>query len=291
MCFGGGIVSEDGIEDIRLDVSGFGKEYHVFQQYLKLLYDYGVILAVCSKNDSEDVLKVFREHNAMILKEENIACFKVNWQNKVQNIKDISEELNIGLESIVFVDDSYFEINAVKSILPDVSTVLYNKKTIISDLSKYVLLNEQRTYENSMIRQNTYYTNHIRSELQSKSISFDDYLLSLEMKIDIHIADISEYNRISELSQRANKCTNGVRFSTDQLKKLVQNGGELFAVYVRDKFSDLGLVGAIAIKNKMIKLFVLSCRAIGRRVEDRMVDFIVRNQLAQEIYLFSNYEK
>lgn len=287
----GGILSEDGIEDIRLDVSGFGKEYHVFQQYLKLLYDYGVILAVCSKNDSEDVLKVFREHNAMILKEENIACFKVNWQDKVQNIKDISEELNIGLESIVFVDDSYFEINAVKSILPDVSTVLYNKKTIAFDLSKYVLLNEQRTYENSMLRQNTYYTNHIRNELQLKSISFDDYLLSLEMKIDIHIADISEYNRISELSQRANKCTNGVRFSTDQLKKLVQNGGELFAVYVRDKFSDLGLVGAIAIKNKMIKLFVLSCRAIGRRVEDRMVDFIVRNQLAQEIYLFSNYVK
>lgn len=98
----GGIISEDGIENLRLSSSGLGKVYQDFQRFLLSLYYHGVILAVCSKNDLVDVLKMFREHSEMILKEEHIACFQVNWEDKPGNIKKISKILNIGLDSMVF---------------------------------------------------------------------------------------------------------------------------------------------------------------------------------------------
>ena len=114
----GGILSEDGIENIKLGGSGFGRTYQDFQRFVLSLYYHGVILAVCSKNDLPDVMNMFHEHSEMILKEEHIACFQVNWENKPDNIRRIAETLNIGLDSMVFLDDSPVEIEAVKSILP-----------------------------------------------------------------------------------------------------------------------------------------------------------------------------
>lgn len=87
------------------------------------LYNHGVILTVCSKNDERDVLRVFHKHSGMVLKKAHIACFKVNWNDKPTNIKLISDELNIGINSMVFIDDSLFEIEAAKSFLPDLTTI------------------------------------------------------------------------------------------------------------------------------------------------------------------------
>lgn len=98
----GGVLSEDGIEGIRLG-SDSGRSYRDFQIFVSSLYKCGVILTLCSKNDEKDVIRVFREHSGMVLREEQIACFKVNWRNKAENIIGISEELNIGLDSMVFV--------------------------------------------------------------------------------------------------------------------------------------------------------------------------------------------
>ena len=102
----GGILSEDGIEGIKIGKSGLGRPYNDFQNFVLTMYQHGVILAVCSKNDKEDVLRVFRENSEMPLKEKHISCFMVNWENKPSNLERIAEYLNIGLDSIVFVDDS-----------------------------------------------------------------------------------------------------------------------------------------------------------------------------------------
>ena len=100
------------------------------------------MIAICSKNDFEDVHQVFNEHNAMILKEDYVSCFCVNWIDKVENLKTISSQLNIELNSMVFVDDSEFEVQAVRNMLPEVVAIIYNKNTITTELSKYIRLSD-----------------------------------------------------------------------------------------------------------------------------------------------------
>ena len=136
----GGILSEDGFENIKLSSSGLGKPYQDFQRYLLMLHHHGVILTVCSKNDESDVLKVFREHSDMVLREKHIACFRVNWSTKAKNLRDIAATLNVGLDSMVFIDDSDFEIGAIDYILfPEYSVELTSR---CQEISGYKLVNE-----------------------------------------------------------------------------------------------------------------------------------------------------
>lgn len=271
----GGILSEDGIAGIQVGESGLGRPFQVFQRYLLDLYYHGVILAVSSKNDSVDVLRVFREHTGMILKEEHIACFRCNWDNKPDNIRDISEILNIGIDSIVFVDDSTFEIESVKALLPEATVVLYKRDTIYDELSCF---NLKRDVDPQVVRErtNTYKTNALRSELNKSSLSYEDYILSLEMVVDIHETKIHELSRISDLTQRTNKCTNGRRYTIDNLKeKIALRNYKLYTVCLSDRFSNLGIVGAIGVENYSLDLFSLSCRALGRGIEDKMLHMVI----------------
>ena len=264
----GGILSEDGIDGISISGSGLGRPFQDFQRYLLDLYYHGVILAVCSKNDELDVLRVFREHTGMLLKEEHIAYFTCNWSNKADNIKNIAESLNIGLDSIVFVDDSAFEIESVKIMLPKVTAVLYKRDTIYDELSCF---NLKRNTDLKTVNERTitYKTNTLRSELQKKASSYEDYISSLEMIIDIHKTAECELARVSELTQRTNKCTNGIRYTIDQIKaKISTVDYELYTVCLSDKFSDLGVVGVIGIKDCTVDLFSLSCRAKSGRKND-----------------------
>lgn len=269
----GGILSEDGIEGINISDSGLGRPFQDFQRYLLDLYYHGVILAVCSKNDESDVFRVFREHTGMLLKEEHIAYFTCNWNNKPDNIKNISEILNIGLDSIVFVDDSIFEIESVKTILPEVTTVLYQRDSVYDGLSCFNL--KHRTdIQVVRARTSTYKTNILRSELQKNASSYEDYISSLAMIIDIHKTTECELARISELTQRTNKCTNGIRYTIDQIKaKISTVDYELYTVCLSDKFSNFGVIGVVGIQDGIIDLFSLSCRVLGRRVEEKMIKF------------------
>ena len=275
----GGILSEDGIEGIKLSSSGLGRPYQDFQRFLLWMYYHGVILTVCSKNDESDVVQVFREHTGMLLKEEHISCFKCNWEDKARNIRSIAESLNIGLDSMVFVDDSNFEIEAVKSILPTVTTILYHRDTVYRDLSCF---NLKINVDNQTIkaRTNAYRTNAKREELKNKSSSMDEYLAFLNVRIDIHETIPQELMRIAELTQRTNKCTNGVRYTTERLRNKIDSGDyELYTVCLSDIFSDLGVVGVIGISGSSVDLFSLSCRALGRRVENEMIQYILNKNI------------
>ena len=242
-----------------------------------ILYYHGVILTVCSKNDEKDILRVFSEHSGMILKKNHISCFKVNWDNKAENIKRIALELNIGLDSIVFVDDSYFEIQSVKAILPEVTAILFDRNSIYNGFNCFNLRNNINITQ--VVQRNETYKNNANSEkLKKQCISYEEYLQMLETKIDIHIATQSEISRISELTQRTNRCTLGIRYTVNQLKQKIQNSNyKLYSIYVADKFSDLGLVGAIGLYADEVDLFSLSCRALGRNIEEKMFDVIRKN--------------
>ena len=282
----GGILSEDGIEHIQLSSSGLGRPFHDFQRFILNLYYHGVIIELCSRNDKSEVLRMFKEHDEMLLKEEHIACFCVNWDNKTDNIQRISATLNIGLDSMVFIDDSDFEIQAVKKLLPQVVAIKYDRDLIYEQLSCFNLKSNVDV-ESVQQRNLTYQTNEFRRALKLKASSFDDYLISLEMKVDIHKATQADLSRIAELSQRTNKCTNGKRYTVEQLVEKLENGYMLYSVAVSDKFSSLGLVGAIGIEKNKLDLFALSCRALGRNVEEVMIDFINDKNVHQIYYELS----
>jgi len=271
----GGILSEDGIENISLSESGWGRFYKDFQRILLSLYYRGVVLAICSKNDWSDIRRVFNEHSDMLLKEKHIACFQVNWEDKPSNIRKISEKLNISLDSMAFLDDSPMEIEAVKTILPEVTTILFNRDMNYNKLFSCFSLKSDITAINVENRNVTYQTNEFRDRLRAKYVNYSDYIKALAIKIDIHEASTVEYGRISELTQRTNKCTNGKRYTVSEIKERVSSGTvKLYSVFVADCFSDLGLVGAVEIERNMLTLFSLSCRALGREVEREMVKFI-----------------
>ena len=270
----GGVVSEIGAENVKLGSFGEGRRYKDFQRFVYSLYVRGVILAICSKNDLSDVLEVFRNHDDMVLKEEHIACFQVNWENKAYNIKVISDILNIGLDAMAFVDDSIFEIESINNILPEVTTILFEKELNFEEFSCFNLKNDVNM-SSVKNRTATYQTDKHRRELRLLCDSYEEYILSLEIKMDIHKATPIEYGRIAELSQRTNKCTNGIRYTVDEIKEKVKNDKNvLYSIEVEDRFSDLGLVGAIEIENGCLSFFALSCRALGRNIENKMLEFI-----------------
>ena len=270
----GGIISEDGIENLKLAGSGFGRLYQDFQRFVLSLYYHGVILAVCSKNDLSDILTVFREHSEMVLKEEHITCFQVNWEDKSRNIKTIAEKLNIGLDSIVFVDDSLIEIGAVKAMLPEITTILFERDMGYDQFSCFNLKKDVCLTDIEK-RNETYRTNVQRENLRERVRSYDEYVKALDIKTEIHRATPVEYSRISELTQRTNKCTNGKRLTVEKIKECVEKSlCELYSVHVSDRFSDLGLVGAFGIKDDELVLYSLSCRALGRNIENETLKYI-----------------
>lgn len=274
----GGILDEDGIEGIHISNSGFGRPFHDFQRFLIELYYRGIILTVCSKNDEVNVLRVFKEHTGMLLKEEHVSYFCCNWGCKANNIKRIAEKLNISLDSIVFVDDSPHEIDTVKSILPEVTSVLYHRDTIYSELS-YFNLQSKVNIKTIKQRTNTYKTNVKREDVKRNTNSIEEYIYFLEMNVDIHKTMKHELSRISELTLRTNKCTNGIKYTIEQLKtKINISKYEMYTVCLSDKFSDLGIVGVIGKIGQTVDLFSLSCRALGRNVEDTMLKYLLQKE-------------
>ena len=270
----GGILSEDGIENLKLGGSGLGRVYQNFQRFVLFLYYHGVILAICSKNDLSDVSTMFHKHSEMLLKEEHIAYFQVNWEDKPGNIQKIAEKLNIGLDSMVFVDDSPAEIEAVKALLPEVTAILF-KRDIKYEQFSCLNLNSIVNRVDIKKRNESYRTNGFREELKAKHTDYADYIAALEIKMDIHEAAPIEFSRISELTQRTNKCTNGRRYTVTEIKERITSATvKLYSVSVSDLFSDLGLVGAIEIEGDALTLFSLSCRALGREIEGKMIGFI-----------------
>ena len=287
----GGIISEDGIYNIKLSETGVGRFYQDFQRFLLFLYYHGVILAICSKNDLSDVLTMFHDHSAMILKEEHIACFQVNWKNKCENIKTIAEKLNIGLESMVFVDDSKVEIEAVKSAIPSVTTILFGRDIQYEqfscfNLKKHICISDVEK------RNATYRTDGFREELRTSFSDYSDYIKALDIKIDIHEATPIEYNRLSELTQRTNRCTNGKRYTiTDIRERVTYDSVHLYSVSVSDRFSDLGIVGVFETEDDTLTLFSLSCRALGREIEKKMLTFISNKKYGIKTFEFNSTGK
>ncbi|MBD5529664.1 MAG: HAD-IIIC family phosphatase [Lachnospiraceae bacterium] len=265
-----GILSEDGMENIAYD--GI---HRLYQRELLNLYQRGIILCIASKNDKADVEAVLEQRERMLVNRSHFVCLETNWGDKVESIQRISEILNIGLNSILFVDDSTFEIENVKQRIPEIKTCLFDED-ILAKLSVFNLsMSVDST--NVDIRQMTYRDNVKRAEAKSEARTYEDYLKALDSKVKIEPAKEEDINRIAELTQRTNKLTNGMRFTAQELLNKLKMD-HVYKVALSDKFGDLGVVGAMSVSRhgnmNYLEIFCLSCRALGRNIEKQMAEFI-----------------
>ena len=274
----GGIIGEEGLSKIKLGETYPGSCYKEFQKSILNLYNRGIMLSVCSKNNEKDVIEVLQNHPDMLLKKSHFVSTKINWKDKVTNLKEIAIELNIGLDSIVLMDDSEFEINLVRKLLPQVKSILLpNDPAKFSDLLNSIgLFDVLNLTEEDKKRTNMYRTEIKRKQALNNFNSeiLEDYFKDLEMEILINNANEFTIPRISQLTQKTNQFNlTTKRYSEVEIKRFCQSDEyNAFSLHLKDRFGDMGIVGVAIVKFKdvvsIIDTFLLSCRVIGRGVED-----------------------
>ena len=281
----GGIIGEDGLAGIQLGMTYPGSCYYEFQQEVLNLYNRGTILVLCSKNNINDVLEVFEKHPDMVLKQEHFATFQINWEDKVSNLKKIAEDLNIGLDSLVFIDDCEMEVDLVRNSLPQVEVIhaAQNKIIELRDiLASYEGFDTLTISEEDKMRGSLYRADLVRKELKEQCIDLNTYYKTLEMRLDIRFANDFSIPRIAQLTQKTNQFNfTTKRYSELDIKRLSDDrSSDVLYVKLRDKFGDSGIIGACILKyaeNKaIIDTFLLSCRVLGRGVEDVVIANVLK---------------
>ena len=276
----GGIIGEDGLAGIKLGKTYPGSAYYEFQQEILNLYNRGIILALCSKNNEKDVWEVFKRHPDMILREKHIATAQVNWQDKARNLKQIAIDLNIGLDSMVLIDDSEFEVNLIRQVLPEVEVIHLpkNKAVKYRDILTACGLFDTLTLSvEDKKRGAMYRAEATRKKLQAQATDMKTYYKSLEMVLEIRFAEELSIPRIAQLTQKTNQFNlTTKRYSEADIKKFASSE-DLDVIFIRlkDKFGDSGIVGVCILKYEnteaIFDTFLLSCRILGRGIEDAFI--------------------
>lgn len=284
----GGVVGEDGINGISLSDNKEGARYKDFQKRIKEIKDTGIILSIVSKNNYDDALEVMRSHSDMVLKENDFVGMKINWNVKPQNIEELSEELNIGKESFVFIDDNPVERNMVANEIPEVSVPEFPADTC--ELERYVvdIYNEHFlildvTNEDKK-KTEMYVQNFKRSQEQKQYSTIDEYLKSLETEIHIRKARTEDIHRVAQLSQKTNQFNlTTKRYTELDIHNMINSDKYLvYVASVKDKFGDNGQCVVVIVEKKdyvtvNIDTFIMSCRVMGRFIEDSIISYIERD--------------
>ncbi len=279
----GGIIGDDGIDNIQIGELGIGKAFTNFQLWLKQLKQRGLILAVCSKNNYEVAIEPFIKHPDMILQQEDIAIFVANWETKVDNIRYIQSILNIGFDSMVFIDDNPFERQMVKENIKDIVV-----PDMPEDTSDYVVfLQEMNLFEtNSFTKEDTERTNQYReeasrTEFKKTFTNESDYLKSLEMIATVEGLNTFNIPRVAQLSQRSNQFNlRTVRYDEAELLKISNlNDYKSFVIRLKDKFGDHGIIAVALLEKHENSLFInswfMSCRVLKRGMEEFILNLII----------------
>lgn len=279
----GGIIGDDGMEGIQIGGLGIGKAFSEMQMWIKQLKNRGIIVAVCSKNDETIAKEPFHKHPDMVLRLEDIAVFVANWENKVSNIQYIQTILNIGFDSMVFLDDNPFEREMVKSAIPELCV-----PSLPGDPAEYLTylrtlnLFETASYsENDRNRGEQYLQEARRVELKSSYSDEGDFLSSLEMKIDVKEFDLFSVPRLAQLSQRSNQFNlRTIRYTNEQVKGVIEDKNRYgIQVALKDRFGSYGLISMVILERKEDALFIdswiMSCRVLKRGVEHFVLDKLV----------------
>ena len=282
----GGVIGEDGFDNIKLGDNPVGRSFVEFQKRLLALNKRGIVLAINSKNNFDDAIKVIQKHPNMILRENNFACVKINWDDKVENLQKIAEELNIGLDSLVFFDDDPINQEYVRESLPEVLVVEIPKDSsqysqIITEMKDFDVL---KITDEDTKRSGMYLGQKKRKELQSKVGNFNEFLKQMNIEVNVKKADSFSIPRISQLTLKTNQFNlTTKRYQEEEVSKFSSSDDKIVeCVQVSDKFGDNGITGTYIIEKKnneewIIDTFLLSCRIMGRGVEEIMMNQIIEN--------------
>jgi len=282
-----GILGEDGKDGI--DMALTTKDGAIFAEVQSIalaLNKQGVIIGLCSKNNLQDVEDVLENHPDMLLRNEHISIKQVNWKDKASNLNEISKKLNIGLDSLVFVDDSVFEINLIREQLPDVTVLpvpkrLYNYPMMLRQ-NLCLFYNLSSTQEDKG-RVEMYKNEEQRENTKTQYSKIEDYLMSLELRLTVLRNDSSIIARASQMSQKTNQFNlTTQRYTGNDIKNfLTDDSVEVFVFSVKDKFGDSGVSGLCIVEidyekhSAYIKSFLLSCRVLGRNIEYIFIDYLI----------------
>lgn len=281
----GGIVGDDGWENIQIGHNiGIGKAFTEFQEWIKKLKERGIILAVCSKNDENKAKEAFEKNPEMVLKLDDIAIFIANWENKVNNIITIQKILNIGFDSMVFLDDNPFERNMVKENIPDITVpeLPEDPGDYLEYLYSLNLFETISVSDNDKNRTKQYQNEAKRVELQKKFTNEADFLKSLEMVSDVEHFTLYNTPRVAQLSQRSNQFNlRTVRYTEQDIQIFAKENNDLcFSFSLKDKFGDNGIIAVIIMKEinpdtLFIDTWFMSCRVLKRGMENFTLNEIV----------------
>ncbi len=279
----GGVVGEDGVDGIKVG-KGYpeGEVFYALQSYFKTLKNRGIILALASKNNLEDVEEAFKVKDDMPLQLEDFAISKINWEPKPHNMSDIAQTLNIGKDSMVFVDDNPAERSLMKDALPEVKCPeLHNDPTSYLDT-----IRSSNCFEKLFITQDDvnkaeqYKQNFKRESLKQDVGDISAYLDNLGTELEIIKANSSHSQRIHQLFSKTNQFNvTTKRYDVSDIENFIDSSDyKIFVFSVKDNFGDLGIIGLVLLQEEKEKIiidsFILSCRAMGRGVETAVMNIL-----------------
>ena len=274
----GGILGEDGIDGIQVGGDYPGKAYTAWQLALKQLAASGVILAICSKNNEADVNEAWEKNPHLVLKRQHFSAVRINWLDKVSNINALAAELNIGLDSMVFVDDNPSERELVKQLLPQVAVPDFPDKPYQlmpfykSLVEQYFRVYAVTTEDKAKTEQ--YQANAMRNAEMGRFADMESFLYSLDMRLDVACADEHNLPRIAQMTQKTNQFNLTTRrYTITDVQQRIDAGWHIYCVSVSDRFGDSGITGTIFLEpvddfTVNIDTFLLSCRILGKGIEE-----------------------
>ncbi len=280
----GGVIGDDGLDGIQVGELGLGHAFSDFQLWLKELRERGIILAVCSKNNEDIAKEPFECHPEMVLRLEDISVFVANWEDKATNICHIQQKLNIGMDSMVFLDDNPFERELVSSLIPNITVPqLPEDPALYLHFLRELNLFETASYSNEdRGRTEQYRAEAGRVELQQQLGSFDEYLQGLDMKAFAAPFDAFHTPRIAQLTQRSNQFNlRTIRYTDAEIEAVATDEQHITRYFtLHDRFGEHGLVSVVILDKQIedtlfISEWLMSCRVLKRGMEEFIINAIM----------------
>ena len=274
----GGVLGEDGLDGIKLGGDYPGNAYARWQHALLQLQQQGIILTICSKNNERDVMEVWEHNKDMVLRREHFSAMRINWQDKATNLQELAAELNIGLDSMVFLDDNPTERELVRQLLPQVTVpdfpekpyqlMPFFKQMVETYFRIYAVTSEDRA------KAQQYQANALRRADEATFADMESYLYSLDLQLEIRAADEHNLPRIAQMTQKTNQFNLTThRYTQTDVQQFLDKGWQVYCLAVSDRFGDSGITATIFLEplddiTMRVDTFMLSCRILGKGIEE-----------------------
>jgi FkbH-like protein len=275
----GGVIGEDGMNGIKVGPEYPGAAYQALQRALLDLSRKGILLAVCSKNNLDDAMEALEKHPGMLVRAKHFAALRINWTDKSQNLREIAQELNVGIDALAFLDDNPFEREQVRAALPEVTVIDLPKNPLeyVSAVRNCAAFERLTLSSEDQQRTEMYAAQKQRAGAEQNFQSKEDFFRFLEQEAELEPVSDLTLARVAQLTQKTNQFNLTTRRYTEpQIAEMTkQPEWHIFSIRVRDRFGDHGLVGVAIAHDEAeqceVDTFLLSCRVIGRTVETALL--------------------